>query len=152
MKKMWTRRMLCAALLLGTLGTVALAAGAQGTQSNPLVSLSYINEKVIPDLLKQVEEKIAQHEKQAVPGQDAAFQTVEVKAGKTVELSAGAQVVLRSGKAASKDLLTDLTDAAGLTGAGELAENHLYLATADGQKITVSEGATLMVLGSYAVK
>ncbi len=152
MKKLWTRRMLCALLVLGTLGGLTLTAWAQGTQSNPLVSLSYINEKVIPDLLKQVEEKIAQHEKEAVPGEDAAFQTVEVKAGKTVELSAGAQVVLRGGKAASHDLLTDLTDAAGLTGTGELAENHLYLATADGQSIAVSEGATLMVLGGYTVK
>ena len=73
MKKIWTRRILCAALLLGMLGTVALAAGAQGTQSNPLVTLSYINEQVIPDLLKQVEAKIAKHEKEAVPGQEAAF-------------------------------------------------------------------------------
>ena len=65
MKKLWTRRMLCALLVLGTLGGLTLTAWAQGTQSNPLVSLSYINEKVIPDLLKQVEEKIAQHEKEA---------------------------------------------------------------------------------------
>ncbi len=152
MKKIWTRRILCAALLLGMLGTVALAAGAQGTQSNPLVTLSYINEQVIPDLLKQVEAKIAKHEKEAVPGQEAAFRTVEVKAGKSVELSAGAQVVLRSGKATSKDLLTDLTDATGLTGTGELVENHLYLATADGQKITAGEKVTLMILGGYTAQ
>lgn len=152
MKKIWTRRMLCAVLILGTLATVALASGTQGSQSNPLVTLSYLNEKVIPDLLKQVEDKIAQHEKASVPGQEAAFRTVEVKSGKTVELSAGAQVVLRSGKAASKDLLTDLTDAAGLTGTGELVENHLYLATADGQSITASEKTTLMVLGGCTVK
>ncbi len=152
MKKIWTRRILCAALLLGMLGTVALAAGAQGTQSNPLVTLSYINEQVIPDLLKQVEAKIAKHEKEAVPGQEAAFRKVEVKAGKSVELSAGAQVVLRSGKATSKDLLTDLTDAIGLTGTGELVENHLYLATADGQKITAGEKVTLMILGGYTAQ
>ena len=152
MKKIWTRRILCAALLLGMLGTVALADGAQGTQSNPMVTQSYINEQVIPDLLKQVEAKIAKHEKEAVPGQEAAFRKVEVKAGKSVELSAGAQVVLRSGKATSKDLLTDLTDAIGLTGTGELVENHLYLATADGQKITAGEKVTLMILGGYTAQ
>ena len=100
----------------------------------------------------QVEAKIAKHEKEAVPGQEAAFRTVEVKAGKSVELSAGAQVVLRSGKATSKDLLTDLTDATGLTGTGELVENHLYLATADGQKITAGEKVTLMILGGYTAQ
>ena len=75
-----------------------------------------------------------------------------MKAGKSVELSAGAQVVLRSGKATSKDLLTDLTDATGLTGTGELVENHLYLATADGQKITAGEKVTLMILGGYTAQ
>ena len=64
-------------------------------------------------------------------------------------LSAGSQLLLRSGKASCTDGLVDLTT--GETLGGELALNHLYIATKDGQKVSISEKATVMILGSYKV-
>lgn len=150
----WTARLISLALALVTLVVAALAAGTQGTQSDPLVTLSYLNEKVLPGILTQVDQKVEEgtrelREKMEKKGQ-AVFQTVEIEKGKTVTLTAGSQLLLRSGVSSSSDGLLDLTT--GETVWGELAVNHLYIASGDGQKVTVTEKATLMMLGSYTVQ
>ena len=80
----------------------------------------------------------------------AVFQTAEIGQGKTVTLAAGSQLLLRSGAASCGDGLIDLTT--GETVWGELAVNHLYIASGDAQKVTVAEKATVMTLGGYTVK
>ena len=56
--KRWTVRLGALALSAMLLGTVAaLAAG--GDQSDPLVTLSYLNQTAIPQIVKQVEESAA---------------------------------------------------------------------------------------------
>ena len=150
----WTTRLACGLLVMTTLVVAAVAAGTQGSQSDPLVTLSYLNEKVIPDILKQVDKKVEEgtkelQEKMKENGQ-ASFQTAEAAKGKTVTLSAGAQLILRSGIASCTDGLVDLTTGEGVW--GELSLNHLYIATGDGLKVTVAEKATVMVLGTYTVK
>ena len=151
----WPTRLACGALILVTTVGAALAAGTQGSQSDPLVTLSYLNEKAIPEIMKQVDERIDQRakelEKKVQEANGAtAFEAVEAAAGKTVTLSAGSQILLCSGKAACVDGLVDLTE--GTTLGGELAAYHLYIATGDGQKVTVSEKAGFMVMGGYSVK
>ena len=63
------------AVLLGT--GAALAAG--GDQSDPLVTLSYLNQTAIPQIVKQVEEKTAQRQKELA--QSFADQIEQYKAG-----------------------------------------------------------------------
>ena len=54
--KRWTIRLGALALTAALLGTgAALAAG--GGQNDPLVTLSYLNQTAIPQIVKQVEEK-----------------------------------------------------------------------------------------------
>ena len=49
-----------------TILTITVAAtGTAGTSSDPLVTLSYLNEKFLPELLAQAEEKIAAHKETA---------------------------------------------------------------------------------------
>lgn len=150
----WTARLASLALVLATVVVAAVAAGTQGTQTDPLVTLSYLNEKVLPDLLAQVDKKVEEgtrelREKMEDNGQ-AVFQTLEVSAGKSLTLEAGSQLLLRSGAASCGDGLIDLTT--GETVWGELAANHLYIASGDGQKVTAAEKAAFMILGSYTVQ
>ena len=150
----WTARLASLALVLVTVVVAALAAGTQGSQSDPLVTLSYLNEKALPELLTQVDKKVEEGTRE-LRGQmekkgQAVFQTVEISAGKAVTLMAGSQLLLRSGAASSSDGLIDLTT--GETVWGELAVNHLYIASGDGQKVTVAEKATMMTLGGYTVQ
>ncbi len=153
-KNKWTARMASLALVLVTVVVAAVAAGTQGTQSDPLVTLSYLNEKALPEILAQVDKKVEEgtrelRERMEDKGQ-AVFQTAEIGQGKTVTLAAGSQFLLRSGAASCGDGLIDLTT--GETVWGELAVNHLYIASGDAQKVTVAEKATVMTLGGYTVK
>lgn len=150
----WTTRLACGALLLTTLMGVAVAAGTQGSQSNPLVTLEYLNEKVIPEIMRQVEEKLTQGTTELrdklEESEKASFQAVEVDKDKTVTLTAGAQFILRSGTASCADGLIDLTTGEAVW--GELSLNHLYIATGDKVKVTFTEKGSAMALGSYTVK
>ena len=149
----WAVRLACLLLVAGTIAGVAIAAGGQGTEEDPLVTLSYLNEVVKPELLSQVEEQIkartAELEEKIQAGGGATFATVEASAGKTLTLAAGSQVILRFGTASANGLV-DLTD--GLTTEGVLSANHLYIAVGEGQMVLVSTDATFLVLGGCAVQ
>ena len=69
----WSTRLACGLLVAATTLGVALAAGTQGSQSDPLVTLSYLNEKVIPDVMKQVDEHIKVKTAELVPFLPAVF-------------------------------------------------------------------------------
>ena len=61
--KRWTIRLGALALSAVMLGTVAaLAAG--GSQNDPLITLSYLNQTAIPQIVRQVEEKTAAKQKE----------------------------------------------------------------------------------------
>jgi len=147
----WTNRL--AALGLGgvLLAGAALAAGDQGSQSNPLVTLSYLNDVAVPAIMKQVDERIAQREAELEKktASAAVFQTVEVGQGRTLVLKAGSQLLFRSGnlQVPSSGLL-DLTDG---TTVWSLTANHLYLTTGE-MRLAVKEAGTVMVQGGYAVE
>jgi len=139
----WTSLAACAALISVTLGGVALA--AQGSQSDPLVTLSYLNEVVVPDILSQVDEKVDAK----LSGQTGGFTAVSVAKGKKLVLDAGAQVLFRSGTASLSSAFLDVTDG-GMVSA--MKADHLYLATADAQSVTASSACTVLVQGGYSVK
>lgn len=151
-RKMWTSRAACVVLVVGVISGVAFAAGTQGSQDDPLVTLSYLNEKALPEIMKQVDAKIDERakalDKKLQEGGQSAFATVELKSGKTVTLSAGSQLLLRQGGLTTTAPLLDVTDGVTHNG-GELIANHLYLATGDGQQLTASTAVTAMLLGGW---
>ncbi len=153
-RNQWTTRLACAVLVAATLVVAAVAAGSQGSQSDPLVTLSYLNEKVLPDLLKQVDKKVEDGTKelreQLKESGQAAFKAGEAAKGKAVTLAAGSQFILRSGAASCADGLLDLTTGEAVW--GELSLNHLYIATGDALKVTAAETLTFLALGTYEVK
>ena len=149
----WAVRLACLLLVAGTIAGVAIAAGEQGTQTDPLVTLSYLNEVVKPEILAKVEEQVKARadelEGKIKAGEGAVFTTVEAAAGKTLVLSAGCQVILRSGTASANGLV-DLTD--GNHAGGVVSANHLYMAVGEGQMILVSTDAVFLVLGGCTVQ
>lgn len=153
-QRKWRTRLACVALVLITVTGVALAAGTQGTRNDPLVTLSYLNDVLIPDLMIQadnhIEEKANQLMEEARTGNKAVFATVEIPAGKTMTLIAGTQVILRTGAASNMDGLIDVTDGASMW--NMLQENHLYIAVKDGQVVTVAENSLFLVQGRYTVE
>lgn len=152
-RKKWMTWLPALFLVVSTLGGVALAVNnQQGSQANPLVTLDYLNEVVTPDILRQVDEKVAA---KTGSGGQSGFVVVDVAAGQTLTLSEGAQVLLRSGSAVcvagTAPGLTDATDGTELQNGGALTANHLYMSTTAGRGVKASATAKLMVQGGYTV-
>ena len=179
-QKKWPLRLLSGGLVTAALIGVAVAAGQQGSQSDPLVTLSYLQQQALPQVLEDVDEKVAARQQEledklsAVAdgyvaeveaalgtsggGQSggAVYQVVELSAGQTLTASAACEILLRSGAAAcvsdSSPGLVDMTDGSTLANGGALKANHLYLATLEGRGISASTAATLMVRGTYSIQ
>ena len=147
----------------------ALAAGG-GSQSDPLVTLSYLTQTVQPDILRQVEERantrqadlMTQFEHrldqlQGGTGGSAAYTLVTLSSGDRLELEVGCEVMLRVGSAAvnsaTEPALIDMTTGGTLANAGSLVQNHLYMATIPDRTVTASAGTVkLLVRGGYSIR
>lgn len=153
-QRKWRTRFACGALVLITVTGVALAAGTQGSRNDPLVTLSYLNDVLIPDLMARadgrIEEKANQLMEEARTGNKAVFGTAEIPAGSTISLTAGTQFILRTGTASNMDGLIDLSEGASMWNL--LQANHLYIAVKDGQLVTVTEDALFLIQGRYTIE
>lgn len=154
-RKRWSDRIACVGLVAAVFLGGAVAAGTQGSQSNPLVTLDYLNKVVVPQLMESVEKQVKERFdalKKEQKTTEAAFQTVELEQGKTLCPEAGSQLLVRSGTLKSTDALVDLTTGETWANDGALAVNHLYIATGDKQTVTAESEAVLLLQGGYTVK
>lgn len=172
-----------ALLLAGLLGValVLTVAATQGSEADPLVTLGYLKERFLPEVMTQFEAKAAEREKtvevkmramvdgytqemeqrfQKVlnQGQQTAqsgFAVVDLMAGQTLLLSTGSEVLLRSGEAVcvatSAPGLVDTTGGEALESKQPLQENHLYLSTTEGRGLTAGTAVCVLVQGAYTV-
>ncbi|WP_297212941.1 hypothetical protein [uncultured Flavonifractor sp.] len=58
-QKKWPVRLISGGLVTLALVGIAVAAGQQGSQSDPLITLSYLEQQVTPSILSQVDSKIS---------------------------------------------------------------------------------------------
>lgn len=164
MNKKKIRTILCVLLAAAGLTAVgAMASGGAGSQSDPLVTLSYLTETFTGQMMEKVDALITQRNAQlaqepgggpALPGESAAYTAVTLAAGQTLFGDAGCEVLLRSGTAvcaaSSSPGLVDATAGSSLNGGAALQINHLYLMT-DSRAVTTASGATLLVRGGYLI-
>lgn len=148
-KNRWFLRMLVLLAISGILsGTMSLAAEV-GSEQDPLVTLSYLNETFLPKILSQVQGT-------GTGSTGTSFTVVDLSKGGRLSLSVGAEVLLRAGTAScgasSSPGLVDETTAGVLENGGALVKNHLYMATVEGRTVKAgSDGVKLLVRGGYSV-
>lgn len=173
--KRWTIRFGTAALSAVLLGTVAaLAAG--GDQTDPLVTLSYLDQTAIPQIVKQVEEQTASRQKeleerlaaqitqylaQAGPGAgtssggSASFTLVSLSSGQVMSLDVGCEILPRIGtvtvRANTSPALIDTSTGGTVNSGTALTSNHLYMATIADRTLTASGDVKLLVRGGYSI-
>lgn len=177
-KSKWISRLAAASLVSVTLLGVALAAGNQGSQADPLVTLSYLTNQATPEIMAQVDAKTAAREKELLERLDSAvnaytkevedklksaggggaavaFTLVDLAAGQRLNPGVGCELMLRVGSATvtadSAPALIDMTDGAGNWGGSALVQNHLYMATIEGRSVVAQNAVKLLVRGSYTV-
>lgn len=176
MKRHVLRTALCVLLAAVVLTALAYLSGGAGSQSDPLVSLSYLTDTFTGQILEKVdklletrsaalrqelEQEITQAEQrlqgqlggtQAPSGGGAAFAAVTLTAGQTLHGEAGCELILRSGGAtAGAQGLVDATSGGSLGGGGPLQSNHLYLMPEARSVQAGGTGAALLVRGSYTL-
>ena len=132
-------------LVLCCIGIGAWAATNYGTQADPLIAQSYLDDVLRP----QLEREFSRELDGAIDGLNAAageFVSVSLDAG-GVSLGEGTEVLCLEAGAAASGTLVDVT-AGGIVNAGEtLSANHLYVAAGNGVLLTGTGEA--LVRGSY---
>ena len=133
------------------------------------MTLSYLNEKFLPQILSEVDKKTASREQtlsskltEQVKSETQAF---EQKYGASSGNTSGGTamsftvITLNQGQilymcvAASTPGLIDETSGAALAGGLGLQKNHLYMATVDSRGVQASANSTkLLVRGNYSVQ
>ncbi len=144
-------------LALGV-GVGAYAASNFGTQADPLVAKSYLDQTVTPKLQaqfqSQLDAQVQLMESQinsATTGLN--FTVVSMSGGQTLKASAGCEIILRSGSvsASSASGLSDVTDGKTVSAGSALTANHLCVVSADGDGVKATAAATLLVRGGYTI-
>ena len=144
---------LAALALILAAAAAAYAVSSYGTQADPLVTKSYLDEVLTPELMAEFNAQLDAHEN--APG-GGAFTVVTLSRGQTVTCQTGCEVMLRIGSArASGDdspALVDTTSGTTLDGGGALEKNHLYMVTIAGNGLTASEETTkILISGEYTI-
>ena len=154
MKKKILAGMLTLLVLLG-----CITAGSAGSQSDPLISLSYLNGTYLTDLRTQVTQWVTENTRELAVGatQTADGWTVsnrfvpeEGEYGDTVTLATGSGLIWTDGSGAvSSGVLVDATAGAELGAGKALTAGHRYLAGADAVVAVSSQSARWMAEGKW---
>lgn len=167
-KNRWfLRAVVLVALSLLLNATVTVAGAVAGGSDDPLVTLSYLNDTFLGNILQKVDEKIAARNNQIVQqlggqasgtGSNTAvsFTVVTLSNGQTLTGDIGCEVMLRVGTAVcvspSSPGLIDTSTAGTLNNGGALVQNHLYMMTIEGRGVKATAATTkLLVRGSYSI-
>lgn len=154
MKKYLRIVMICAVVAVLSGGMGAYAATALGTESDPLITLSYLEQVLQPKLKAEAEQQtkdaIADLESRLTEA-DSAFHSVTVPAGKTMTCEAGCEILVRSGDGYVTGAVLNLTSGQSVADNTWLLAHNLYLAAEDNAKLIASAETKLMVRGSYTI-
>lgn len=125
-----------------------------GDTDDPVVTKSYILDKVVPDIKAYVDEKLGGG---GDGGGSASFVVVEVPDGKSVICKAGAELILRQGSgtiiATQKGGLADTTAGYDLSDGTPMPSNHLLIVPVnDGRGFKANNNVIVMIKGGYEIK
>ena len=166
-KNRWFLRAVVLLVLSGILSTTVSLAAEAGSEGDPLVTLSYLNDTFLNTILTKVDQKIAARNSQiaqqlggqaggTASGTAASFTVVTLTKGQTLTGGIGCEVMLRVGTAAcvspSSPGLIDETSAGTLNNGGALVQNHLYMMTIEGRGVKATAATTkLLARGNYTI-
>ena len=166
---------LVVAVIVLVFGSTLIVTAAPGTQVDPFITLSYLNDVFRPQIMAEVrsaeeeltstlEDKIAEFEemlKEAEQGstvtpEDAeVFSVVTLSRGQSLTCSVGVEIMLRIGTAigfGSNPALVNYTTGETLSAGTALTTNHMYLVTIEGNGITATaDTVRVLVRGEYSV-
>jgi hypothetical protein len=147
-----------ALLLIAAIYIVAIAAD-YGSADDPLISLSYLKETLLPDIMKQVDSRVDAAVSSWNHDSVQTYSVLQLSKGQVLVGGEGAEIIFRSGAAVCvspyADIgLSDATQGIELLNGGALVKNHLYIIPrADGRGVKAAADQNyFMVRGTYQIK
>jgi len=137
-------------------GPAQMSEAAPGTESDPLVTLSYVDKR-FEELDVYLESKLSEvPEVSAVTSSASLFEIVEVKAGGMIYLGDSTEFILRSGEglaiASTNGGLADLTEGNDIAHSKSVPKNHQILNPQnDGRGVAITVDAWVMIKGAYTI-
>lgn len=146
------RKILTAGIILAVVlaaGAGVYAIGGYGSADDPLISKSYLDQVLLP----QLREEFRQEQGGTAKG---SFELVTLYDGQTLTGETGCELLLRIGSACvtAEDSpgLVDTSSGSTIDDGAALAKNHLYMVSIRGNGITAVGGtAKLLVSGNYSI-
>lgn len=145
---------LAAVLLLG--GAGVYAASSYGSQSDPLITRSYLEQVLTPDIEELVREELdaALVDYEMSAGDE--FIVLTLTQGQKLTCGVGCEIMLRIGTAkatgADYPVLVDTTNGESVASGTALTANHLYMITIKGNGITATASTVkVLIKGEYTV-
>ena len=134
-----------------------------GSSSDPLVTLSYLEDVFFDKIMDEVDERIAARNKDiakevtGTSGTADAFAVVTLTDGQVLIGDIGCEVMLRVGSAVctspSAPGLIDETSATTLNSGGALQQNHMYMMTIENRGVKATSATVkVLVRGGYTIQ
>ena len=129
-----------------------------GGSDDPVVTKSYIVDKVIPDIKAYIDERFGIAASEGVAtARPNSFTVINVSKGKKVICDAGAELILRMGSgniiATQKGGLADTTAGYDLADGTQMPSNHLLIVpVADGRGFVATSDVIVMIKGGYSIE
>ncbi|MCR4600670.1 MAG: hypothetical protein K5767_02880 [Clostridia bacterium] len=140
------------AVLVMALGGIAVYAATPGSDSDPVVTKSYVDQAISAAI-----SNAGYSSGGTTSGSSGTFSVVHLDQGQKILGAEGTEIILRSGEATAIDNgsngVSDLTSGEDLTMGKAIQTNHLLLVPRnDGRGLAMSTEAYLMVRGGYTLK
>ncbi len=146
-------------------GITALAVGNYGTESDPLVTLSYLNDTVTPTIMKDLDDYVDEKADELTDsfaelaengGTESGFSVISLTSGQTLSCSVGTEIMLRIGTAVSYGedvprLIDESTTESVINSEYALTANHMYMVTIQGNGIKATSNVKILIRGSYVL-
>lgn len=147
-----THKRIIAAVLAVLLvaGVSAYAAIKYGSKDDPLITKSYLDSVVQPQMEKELQDQLNAAQAGMQSSVAGEFTELSLSSGNSVKCSVGSELLLRSGSAKALGSLVDTTTGSNVSAGGALTANHLYMAVEDGSGLTAAASAVILVSGSYS--
>lgn len=161
MKLKRSAAMICA--LAVTLGGVTVLAATQGSQEDPLITLSYLEKVLKPQLETQVDQAVEKNSQELSKQLDLAitsyetrvdeqlasagagsFQSKALAKGEQLTPGAGRELLVVSGNVTALGQLTDTTAGSAVQAGDKLTVGHLYVTATADAGCKASDAASVM--------
>ena len=126
-----------------------------GSESDPLISKSYITSTLMPQIEEMIEEEVSKVG--GGSGVSESFKVISMSAGQKMICESGTELILRMGSATiiatQKGGLADTTGGYDLPNGAVMPSNHLLIVPLDdGRGIAANNDVLVMVKGGYEIQ